>query len=127
MSDKCYFKLHKIACQGTSLITKHILDLPDFFIQGWWIYLGSSVPPFTEHQFIMIDEIRLADLGHFYSNHQRDRNHGIKQHQIGTKHQKPISDCAIPSPKDIIMSIFIITHKPTIQTTKNRAKYNLKY
>lgn len=117
MPNQCYLELHEIAGQSASLIAEDVLYLPYFLVEGWGIDLSTSFPPLTEHQLVMVDEIGLADLGHFDGNNQGDRDHSIEQDQIGAKHQKSISDCAIPSPKNIGMGIFIITYKSSIQTT----------
>jgi hypothetical protein len=66
LSNDCDFKLHQIHGEGARLISKNILNLSQLLIQRCSLHIRPLLAQRTEHQFVVVDEVRLRHLDNLY-------------------------------------------------------------
>lgn len=126
MTNQCYFKLHTICSQRASLISKDVLNLSQFFIEGSRADTGPLASELTIHKLVIIDEVGLRHLYDFDRDDERDGDHGIEQDQIGAEHEETIAYGRMRSPEDVSISVGVILEKVTVECAKDDTKNNLE-
>lgn len=86
-------KLHPIGGQRASLISKHVLNLPQLLIQRSRPHSRPLLPKFTEHELVVVDEVGLRHLYDLDGNDERDRDHGLEEDKVGAENEESIADC----------------------------------
>lgn len=125
LPNRGYFELHEVLSQGACLVTEDVLNLSKLLVQRCTLYINSKLPPLTEHEFVIVDEVLLDQLDYLDRNDQRNRDHRVYQHEICEEDNDRVHWRRVLSPVDVVIGIDRLVSKYSITNRSHNAENNL--